>query len=154
MPQTREHQESMAKVVCELLSAQAEMEPGLPGVDSSAGAILDFRGVVRGLENGRAIEGIAYEAHATMAQSQLERIGRDSAEKFGLSSVLIRHRIGFVAAGDASLMVRLTSAHRGESLKAMVWLIDELKKKVPIWKHPKFTGAENLAASASAEVVR
>jgi molybdopterin synthase catalytic subunit len=154
MPQTREHQESMAKVVCELLSAQAEMEPDLPGVDSSAGAILDFRGVVRGLENGRAIEGIDYEAHETMAQSQLERIGNGAAEEFGLRGVLIRHRIGFVAAGDASLLVRLTSAHRAESLKAMVWLIDELKRKVPIWKHPRFGGVENSAASAAAEVVR
>ena len=130
------------------------MEPDLPGVDSSVGAILDFRGVVRGLENGQAIQGIDYEAHETMAQSQFERIGHDAAEKFDLRSVLIRHRVGFVAAGDASLVVRLTSAHRGESLKAMVWLIDELKKKVPIWKQPRFAGAENLAASAAAEVVR
>lgn len=130
------------------------MEPNLPGVDSAAGAILDFRGVVRKLENGLTIDGITYEAHETMAQSQLERIGRDSAEKFGLGSVLIRHRIGFVAAGDASLVVRITSAHRGESLKAMVWLIDELKKKVPIWKHPRFSDAGNLAASAAAEVAR
>ena len=144
----------MAKVVCELLSAQAEMEPDLPGVDSSAGAILDFRGVVRGLENGREIQGIDYEAHETMAQSQLEHIANATAEKFRLRRVLIRHRIGFVAAGDVSLLVRLISAHRGESLEAMVWLIDELKKKVPIWKHPRFGGAENLAASAAAEVAR
>jgi molybdopterin synthase catalytic subunit len=144
----------MAKVVCELLSAQTEMEPDLPGADPSAGAILDFRGVVRGLENGQAIRGIDYEAHETMAQSQLERIGHGAAGKFDLRGVLIRHRIGFVAAGDASLVVRLTSAHRGESLKAMVWLIDELKTNVPIWKHPRFVGAEHLTASAAAEAVR
>ncbi len=129
------------------------MEPDLPGLDSTAGANLDFRGVVRGLENGRAIAGIDYEAHKTMAQSQLERLAHDAAENFGLRSVLVRHRIGFVAAGDASLVVRLTSAHRGESLKAMMWLIDELKKKVPIWKHPKFVGSDELA-SAAAEASR
>jgi molybdopterin synthase catalytic subunit len=138
----------MAKVVCELLSAQAEMEPDLPGADSCAGAILDFRGVVRGLENGRAIEGIDYEAHEAMAQSQLERLAHDVAKNFDLQSVLVRHRIGFVVAGDASLVVRLTSTHRGASLKAMAWLIDELKKKVPIWKHPKFVGADQLAPAA------
>ncbi len=139
----------MAKVVCELLSAQAEMEPDFPGRDSSAGSILDFRGVVRELENGRVIEGIDYEAHETMAQSQLEQIANDTAGKFGLRSVLIRHRIGFVAAGDASLVVRLRSAHRGESLEAMVWLIDELKKKVPIWKHPRFAGVERAAVEVA-----
>ncbi len=144
----------MAKVVCELLSAQAEMEPDLPGLDSSVGAILDFRGVVRGFENGRAIQGIDYEAHESMARSQLEQIANETAEKFPLRSVLIRHRVGFVAAGDPSLVVRLTSAHRGESLEAMVWLIDELKKKVPIWKHPRFAGTENLAASSPTEVLR
>src|SRR5580704_6673755 len=102
MPQTREHQESMAKLVCELLSTQAAMEPDLPRGDSTAGAILDFRGVVRGLENNHPIEGIDYEAHETMAQSQLERIAQETAERFELRTVLIRHRIGFVAAGDAS----------------------------------------------------
>ena len=88
----------MAKVVCEVYPHKRR-EPDFPGVDSSAGAVLDFRGVVRGLENGRAIEGIDYEAHETMAQSQLQQIANDTAEKFSLRTVLVRHRIGFVAAG-------------------------------------------------------
>ena len=142
MAQIREHQESMAKVVCELLSAQAEMEAALPGTDSRAGAVLDFQGVVRGTEDGRAISGIDYEAHETMARSQLDKIARETAQKFGLEHVFVRHRTGFVPAGEASLLVRLTSSHRGESLEAMVFLIDELKKKVPIWKHPQFAGVE------------
>lgn len=144
----------MAKLVCELLSTQAEMELDLPGPDPAAGAILDFRGVVRGLENNRPIEGIDYEAHETMAQSQLKGIAQEAGEKFGLGTVLIRHRIGFVAAGEASLVIRLASSHRGESLRAMTWLIDELKKKVPIWKHPRFAGDENLSASVAAEASR
>lgn len=128
------------------------MEAELFGAESTAGAILDFRGVVRGIEDGRAIEGIDYEAHETMAQSQLERIARETSRKFGLESVVIRHRVGFVGSGEASLLVRLASAHRGESLKAMVFLIDELKKKVPIWKHPKFSEAALVRDSTVAEV--
>src|SRR5581483_2431458 len=121
MAQIRELQESMAKVLCELLSRQPEMERELPGTGTTVGAILDFQGAVRGIEDGRVIEGIEYEAHETMARSQLERIARETMDKFGLEKVVIRHRIGFVRAGQASLLVRLASAHRAESLKAMVF---------------------------------
>jgi len=128
------------------------MERELPGTGTTVGAILDFQGAVRGIEDGRVIEGIEYEAHETMARSQLERIARETMDKFGLEKVVIRHRVGFVRAGEASLLVRLASAHRAESLKAMVFLIDELKKKVPIWKHPKFSKGEVASASTAAEV--
>jgi molybdopterin synthase catalytic subunit len=138
----------MAKVVCELLSTQGEMDPDMPG-GAEAGAILDFRGVVRGLEDGRAIQGIRYEVHEIMAQSQLERLGREAAARFALLDVFIRHRVGFVAAGEASLFIRLTARHRGESLKAMVWLIDELKQKVPIWKHPEFVTNREVSGVAT-----
>ena len=148
MPPTRELQESMAKVVCELLSSQEGMERDLSGAGDSIGSVLDFRGVVRALEDGRAIRGIDYEAHESMALAQLEKLGREAAARFGLESVLIRHRVGFVAANDPSLVVRLMSAHRQEALKAMVWLIDELKKRVPIWKHPDFDAAEKTTARA------
>jgi molybdopterin synthase catalytic subunit len=151
MPLTREDQESMAKVVCELLSTQTEMESEISGAISRAGAILDFRGVVRRLEDGREIRGIEYEAHETMARTQLERLGTDAATQFGLIEVLIRHRVGFVAAGDPSLFIRLQSAHRTEALTAMTWLIEELKKKVPIWKHPEFVATAPPVLAAVTE---
>jgi molybdopterin synthase catalytic subunit len=130
----------MANPVCELLFTQPELEKAAAWPESTAGAVVDFRGVVREEEEGRAIMGIDYEAHATMARHQLEVIAREAMERFGLQMALVRHRLGFVPTGEASLLVRVAAAHRREAIHAMEWLVDELKKKVPIWKHPQFSG--------------
>ena len=137
----------MADFVCELLSNRAQLEAPLPSFGCEAGAILDFRGIVRDREDDRLITGIDYEAHATMAQHQLERIARESVDRFGLDGAIVRHRVGYVPAGEASLLVRLAAAHRAEVLEAMTWLISELKRRVPIWKHARFAevGAKTSA---------
>ena len=103
-----------------------------------AGASVDFWGVVRTLEDGREISGIEYEAHQTMAQRQMEMIAEAARTEFGLEEVTLQHRIGFVAAGEASLFLRVASAHREATFRASSWIVTELKKKVPIWKRPLF----------------
>ena len=128
----------MANPLCELLLTRAELERTVDGPEEGAGAIVDFRGVVRGEEQGKRIRGIDYEAHATMAEHQLQVLGREAMERFGLRLAVIRHRIGFVAVGEASLFARVAAPHRREAICAMEWLVDELKKRVPIWKHPQF----------------
>jgi len=104
----------------------------------AAGASVDFWGVVRTLEEGREISGIEYEAHQTMAQRQMEMIADAARTDFGLEEVTLQHRIGFVAAGEASLFLRVASAHREAAFQASSWIVTELKKKVPIWKRPLF----------------
>jgi len=104
----------------------------------AAGASVDFWGVVRTLEDGREISGIEYEAHQTMAQRQMEMIAEAARTDFGLEEVTLQHRIGFVAAGEASLFLRVASAHREAAFQASSWIVTELKKKVPIWKRPLF----------------
>ena len=104
----------------------------------AAGASVDFWGVVRTLEEGREISGIEYEAHQTMAQRQMEMIADAARTDFGLEEVTLQHRIGFVAAGEASLFLRVASAHREAAFQASSWIVTELKKKVPIWKRPRF----------------
>jgi molybdopterin synthase catalytic subunit len=104
----------------------------------AAGASVDFWGVVRTLEEGREISGIEYEAHQTMAQRQMEMIAEAARTEFGLEEVTLQHRIGFVAAGEASLFLRVASAHREAAFRASSWIVTELKKKVPIWKRPLF----------------
>jgi molybdopterin synthase catalytic subunit len=147
----------MANPVCEVLVSDAELESSQKGDSPSAGAILDFRGMVRGLEGGRAIRGLDYEANTAMAEHQLREIGCEAIERFNLSQVIVHHRIGFVAAGKASLFVRIAAGHRAEALQAMEWLIDELKKRVPIWKRPKFAcnepreGATDMAGRLSSQ---
>jgi molybdopterin synthase catalytic subunit len=127
----------MANVVSEISVTQTPL--AAHGSDiAGTGAIVDFWGVVRPIENGREIEGIDYEAHPKMAEHQLKRIAEQAAERFGLKAVIVHHRIGFIAVGEASLFLRVASPHRGEGFRASQWIVDELKKKVPIWKRPRF----------------
>jgi len=84
------------------------------------------------------IDGIDYEAHREMAEHQLKGVAEQAAEKFGLTLVIIHHRIGFIAVGEPSLFMRVASSHRDEAFQASQWIVDELKKKVPIWKRPRF----------------
>ena len=102
------------------------------------GAVIDFWGIVRAIEDGREIDGIDYDAHREMAEHQLKRIAEQAAERFGLKLVIVHHRIGFIAVGEASLFLRVASSHRSEGFRASQWIVDELKKKVPIWKRARF----------------
>ena len=113
----------------------------------AAGASVDFWGVVRTLEDGREIAGIEYEAHQTMAQRQMEMIAEAARTDFGLEEVTLQHRIGFVAAGEASLFLRVASAHREAAFQASSWIVTELKKKVPIWKRPLFVRQSRAVTS-------
>jgi molybdopterin synthase catalytic subunit len=107
-----------------------------------------FLCLVRSLEDGREISGIEYEAHEVMAQHQIELITKAAEEKFGLEEILLHHRIGFVAAGEPSLFLRVSSGHRGAAFEASAWMVSELKKKVPIWKRPVFVRQETQSALA------
>jgi molybdopterin synthase catalytic subunit len=128
----------MANPVCETLVTQAPLEAPPLNDDNATGAAADFWGIVRGLEDGSVIEGIDYEAHQPMAEHQLKQIGIEAIREFGLNRVVIHHRIGFIAVGEPSLFVRVCSPHRQEGFRAIRWIVDELKRKVPIWKKPRF----------------
>ena len=142
----------MANFVCEVLVTEAPLEAPPQRQRADAGAIVDFWGVVRRLEAGREIEGIQYEAHREMAEHQLKRIAEQAAGEFGLELVLVYHRIGFIAAGEPSLFLRVFSPHRQEGFRASQWVVNELKKKVPIWKRPRFKSA--ASAAGVVELVR
>lgn len=128
----------MANPVCEVLVTEAQLTSAENRVDPAAGARVDFQGIVRGSEDGREIEGIDYEAHRGMAEHQLKKIAEQAAIEFELRSVIIHHRIGFVAVGEPSLFMRVCSRHREAAFQGSRWIVDELKKKVPIWKRPRF----------------
>ena len=128
----------MANPVCEVLVTDAQLSAPENRVDPAAGARIDFQGIVRASEEGREIEGIDYEAHWKMAEHQLREIAEQAIIQFELRSVIIHHRIGFVAVGEPSLFMRVFSGHRQAAFQASRWIVDELKKKVPIWKRPRF----------------
>ena len=129
----------MANSVSEVLLTKGRLEAPKEDVDLSAGAIVDFWGVVREMEDGREIEGIGYEAHEAMAEHQMRLIAEAAVEKFQLKRVMLHHRTGFVRAGEPSLFLRVRAQHRGAAFDASKWIVDELKRKVPIWKKPRFS---------------
>jgi molybdopterin synthase catalytic subunit len=133
----------MAISVCEVSITQSPLDLPAHENDPAAGAIVDFWGVVRTLEDGREIIGIEYEAHGPMAEHQMRGLAESATNKFGLTKVVIRHRIGFVPAAEASIVVRVESARRSSAFTANQWIMDELKQSVPIWKNPVFKNGDS-----------
>lgn len=107
-----------------------------PDFTTTEGAILDFYGVVRGIEADDSIAGLDYEAYAEMAELKLRQIAQETLGKFSLAAVTLIHRIGFVGTGEPSLFLRVTAGHRGEVFAGSREIIERLKQEVPIWKNP------------------
>ncbi len=103
---------------------------------NAMGAALTFSGIVRAQEGDTIIKGIDYESFDEMAKHQFQLIFDQMAERWPIESVKVFHRTGKVAVGDPSLFVEIISTHRGESFEACQFLINEMKKKVTIWKRP------------------
>ena len=139
----------MANSVCEILVTESALQAPNQDANAEAGALIDFFGVVRKLEDGREIEGIHYEAQKKMAEHQLQIIANESVTKFGLMQVIVHHRLGFVAAGESSLFLRVAASRRAAAFEASQWIVDELKKRVPIWKRPAF-GPSRTGTKATA----
>ena len=87
----------------------------------------------------RITDQLSYEAHRPMAQQQLEALADRAAEKFGLAHVVIVHRLGEVPIGQASVVVGCSSAHRKATFEALSWIMDTLKRDVPIWKRETYS---------------
>jgi molybdopterin synthase catalytic subunit len=111
----------------------AELDP------HHCGAAIDFLGIVRPLEDGRLLDGIHYEAHPRMAEKELRRIVADVAASHPeVRACRLAHRVGFVPSGETSLFARVYCAHRDGAYAASRALIEELKRRAPIWKKPIF----------------
>jgi molybdopterin synthase catalytic subunit len=135
----------MAISVCEVSLTEARLVLPEQKDDPQAGAVVVFWGAVRSTEDGREISGIEYEAHRAMAEHQMQIVAESAAEKFRVREIFLCHRIGFVPAAEPSVVVRVVSGHRGAAFAASQWIMDELKRVVPIWKHPVFEdGAASL----------
>ncbi len=100
------------------------------------GAAVYFSGVVRGSEDSQPISAIEYECFRPMAEHQFQQLFDELERRWPVESVRLVHRIGIVKVGEASLWLEIVTPHRGESFAACQWLIDEMKRVVPIWKRP------------------
>lgn len=100
-----------------------------------AGAIAVFVGTVRAeAGTGRSLAALDYHAYEAMALEQMDGIRRDAIEGFGLNDAVLVHRLGRLALGEASICVAVASGHRAEAFDACRWIVDEVKRDVPIWK--------------------
>jgi molybdopterin synthase catalytic subunit len=102
------------------------------------GAVCVFDGIVRDNTRGRKTKYLDYEAYREMALQQMEALAADALERFGVRDVALVHRLGRLYVGETSVLIVVASAHRGAAFDACRWLIDTLKKTVPIWKKEQF----------------
>lgn len=106
--------------------------------DPAAGAVVTFAGVTRGESGGRPVRSLTYEAYAEMAEAKLAEIGAEATRRFGVTKVAIHHRVGTLAVGEVSVVIAVSAAHRAAAFDACRFVIDAVKKDVPIWKKELF----------------
>ena len=118
-----------------------------------AGAIATFLGVVRNMNDGRAVTLLEYEAYGTMAEAELARIIDELQHEMPEVRLAATHRIGALAVGDAAVVCAASAPHRGEAFRACRELIDRIKARLPIWKRehgpdgPYWVGWEDARCS-------
>lgn len=118
-----------------VLPTAAVMEEIKAGSD---GAVCVFDGIVRNNTRGRETLYLDYQAYREMALEQMHGLAAEAVEKFKVRDVALLHRLGRLEIGETSVLIVVASAHRGAAFEACRWLIDTLKKQVPIWKRETF----------------
>jgi molybdopterin converting factor subunit 1 len=106
--------------------------------DGEDGAVVVFDGIVRNNTRGRRTLHLDYEAYEAMALEQMSGLARDAKLRFGVRGVALVHRLGRLQVGETSVWMAVASAHRAQAFEACRWIIDTLKKTVPIWKKEYF----------------
>lgn len=105
---------------------------------ASHGASVLFVGTVRDVNDGRAVTGMEYSAYTAMAERELAAIVTEAATRWVGTDLAAEHRIGELAIGDASVAVAAAHAHRAQAFDAVRYVVEELKRRVPIWKREHY----------------
>jgi molybdopterin synthase catalytic subunit len=100
----------------------------------AAGAINVFLGVVRDNNLGRRVSHLVYEAYPSMAEKVMHDLAGEAKARFGLIDCAVLHRTGRLEIGETSLLIAVSCGHRAESFEGGHWLVNEIKKRVPVWK--------------------
>ena len=107
------------------------------------GATVLFVGTVRDVNDGSAVSGLDYSAYASMADGELAAIVAETAERFATRDIVVEHRVGSLALGEASVGIAVGHPHRGEAYEASRYIIEELKKRLPIWKREHYVDGQS-----------
>lgn len=112
-----------------------DIESIIGGAASDAdGALVTFTGMARNQSGGRQVTRLEYECYDSMARKELEKIGSDALARWPVTNCIIVHRFGVVEIGESSICIAVSSPHRDEAFQAVRYIIDTIKKTVPIWK--------------------
>jgi molybdopterin synthase catalytic subunit len=109
---------------------------------SRNGATVLFVGTVRNENDGSAVVGLDYSAYAAMADSELAAIAAEASARWDTPDIVVEHRLGELTIGDASVAIAVAHPHRGEAYDASRYIIEELKKRLPIWKREHYVGGQ------------
>lgn len=122
-----------------LVRTRIDLSALLEEVASTAiGATILFVGTVRETNDGRAVSGIEYSAYEPMAVRELDAILAEAATRFRTADIVVEHRLGELGLGEASVAIAVAHAHRAEAYEASRYVIEQLKRRVPIWKREAY----------------
>ncbi len=123
---------------------------------AGAGAVATFIGTVREVNDGQRVQGIEYTAYEQMATRELAVIAGVAAARYPRLRLAVEHRVGTLAVGEASVVIAASHPHRAEALAAVQFVLEELKRRVPIWKREHYVDGtrEWVHAGSSREVRR
>ncbi len=141
MSRSQMHSQVHSQVTVSLTEAPLSLDAAFQAVlRPDCGGTALFVGTTRTPNEGNQVELLEYEAYAELAVPGLERVGHAAVARHGLGAVYLAHRVGVVAAGEASVIVAASAPHRAEAFAGCRELIDELKRTVPIWKKEHWAG--------------
>lgn len=129
--------------LAEITRAEIQPESVLQQVGAADdGAVLLFLGTVRRSNEGQAVTGMRYDAYEAMAQAELAAIVAVAAERWSLEHVVAVHRVGQLQVGEVSVAIAVSAPHRGEAYEASRFVIEEIKRRLPVWKQEHYRGGE------------
>ena len=115
------------------------------------GATVLFVGTVRDVNEGRRVTGIEYSAYRSMADRELGKIVVETGSRFDTEDIVVEHRLGVLALGDCSVAVAVAHPHRAQAFDAARYIVEELKRRVPIWKLEHYVDGTREWVSAHAD---
>jgi molybdopterin synthase catalytic subunit len=103
------------------------------------GATLTFEGRVRDLNEGRRVARLTYEAYREMAERELRQICEEAITRYEVAEIVAAHRVGLLELGEVSVSIAVAAPHRAPCYEASRYVIEEVKLRLPIWKHEEYT---------------
>ncbi len=110
--------------------------------DDADGAVCVFVGVVRDHNDGRPVQAVHYSAYDDMAAKVLAEIAAEAAARAGSDRVAVVHRTGRLRIGEPSVAIAVSSPHRAQAFDACRHVIEEIKKRLPVWKHEQYADGD------------